>query len=191
MKLATPLVSNALVLRTLAPDEVTASYLGWLTDSEINRYLEVRFSPPKSIEQLKAFIESTNASDDSLMLGIFLRSVRRHIGNIKLGPIDRHHSVADIGLLVGDKGQWGKGYASIAISLLSDYAFSSLRLAKLTAGCYAENHASSRAFLRAGYVIEGRRLSQWQVGGQRQDGILLGKVNPLSKQLTSAQDSNP
>jgi RimJ/RimL family protein N-acetyltransferase len=190
MRLATPLVGNVLILRTLAPEDVTTSYLGWLNDPEINRYLEVRFSPPKLIEQLKEFVASTNATDDSLILGIFLRSDQWHIGNIKLGPIDRHHSVADIGLLIGNKGEQGKGYASMAISLLSEYAFRSLHLAKLTAGCYADNQASTRAFLRAGYVIEGRRLSQWQVGDQRQDGILLGKVNPSSGGIATSPQEN-
>lgn len=177
MRLETPLANEAIVLRTLAPDDATTSYLSWLHDPDVNRYLEVRFSPPRSIEDLRAFVTAMSASDDTLLLGVFLSADDRHIGNIKLGPIDRRHSVADIGLLIGDKAEWGKGYATGAISLLSDYAFRSLRLAKLTASCYACNEGSARAFLRAGYAIEGRRLSQWQVGTQRQDGVLLGKVN--------------
>jgi RimJ/RimL family protein N-acetyltransferase len=178
MILRIPLHSESLVLRQLEPAEVTEKYLSWLRDPEINRYLEVRFSPPETLQELRRFVDSVNASKDSLLLGIFILPEEQHIGNIKLGPIDRNHLVADIGILIGDRDEWGKGHASVAISLLSDYAFGELGLAKLTAGYYAENQGSEKAFLRAGYAVEGKRLSQWQVGEQRQDGILLGKVNP-------------
>ena len=62
--------------------------------------------------------------------------------------------------------------------LLTEYAFTQLSIAKLTAGCYADNEGSRRAFLKAGFSEEGRRIAQWIVDGRRQDGVLLGKVNP-------------
>lgn len=177
MKLDYPLTSENLTLRTLTTADASESYLAWLSDPDVNRYLEVRFLPPCTVDELARFITETNDSVHSLMLGIFLRSNDRHVGNIKLGPIDWHHATGDIGLLIGDKQEWGKGHASIAISLLVEYAFTQLGIAKLTAGCYSENEGSRRAFLKAGFIEEGRRISQWLVGATRQDGILLGKVN--------------
>lgn len=178
MQLETTIYGESIFLRSLQPGDATLEYLGWLSDPAINAHLEVRFSPPKSVSDLASFIADTNTSSHTLVLGIFLREDRRQIGNIKLGPIDWHHQVGDMGFLIGDKGQWGKGYASKAIALLADYAFAHLRLAKLTAGCYAENEGSRRALLKAGFVEEGRRISQWSVADRRQDGILLGRVNP-------------
>lgn len=178
MQLEMPIYSEHIVLRTLQSDDATPVYLGWLSDPAINAYLETRFSPPKLVSDLAAVIADANTSLHTLMLGIFLQENGRHIGNIKLGPIDWNHKVGDMGFLIGDKEQWGKGYASKAIALLSDYAFEQLGLAKLTAGCYAENEGSRRALLKAGFVEEGRRLSQWVVAGCRQDGVLMGRVNP-------------
>lgn len=178
MQLTTPIIGESLFLRTLLPVDATPDYLGWLADPIVNAYLEVRFSPPRSVSDLATFITDINQSSHTLMLGIFLQENSRHIGNIKLGPIDWNHRVGDIGFLIGDKEVWGKGYASNAIALLSDYAFTYLGLAKLTAGCYAENEGSRRALLKAGFVEEGRRISQWLVADCRQDEILLGRVNP-------------
>ena len=178
MKLDHPLSGEHLMLRTLAAVDASNRYLAWLADPDINRHLEVRFSPPRTVDDLARFIGQTNDSADSLILGIFLRQDRRHIGNIKLGPVDSHHNCADIGLLIGDKSEWGKGHASAAIMLLTEYAFTQLSIAKLTAGCYADNEGSRRAFLKAGFSEEGRRIAQWIVDGRRQDGVLLGKVNP-------------
>lgn len=177
MQLEIPIYGESIFLRSLQPSDATLEYLSWLSDPAINAHLEVRFSPPKSVSDLASFIADTNTSLHTLMLGIFLQEDGRHIGNIKLGPIDWHHQVGDMGFLIGDKEQWGKGYASKAIALLSDHAFARLGLAKLTAGCYASNEGSRRALLKAGFVEEGRRISQWLVAGCRQDGILLGRVN--------------
>ena len=180
MKLRHPLVRDDIALRTLEPEDVTTSYLAWLNDAAVNRYLEVRFAPPQSLTELRSFVAAVNASADSLLLGVFLPS-GKHIGNIKMGPIDAHHATADVGLIIGDRAEWGKGYAQAAISLLSEYAFEALQIAKLTAGCYADNEGSTKAFLRAGYAIEGRRVAQWRVEDRRVDGVLLGKVNPSER----------
>ena len=172
------LIESNIFLRVLSREDVTTRYLSWLSDSEVLRYLEVRFSPPQTLGDLEGFISAVNASDDTLMLGIFLTSDNVHIGNIKLGPIDRNHSTGDIGLLIGDRSQWGRGYASLAIKLLCDYAFTKLRLIKITAGCYASNEGSRRAFLCMGFIEEGRRTDQYWLDGQREDAVLLGKINP-------------
>lgn len=178
MLLDTPIHSGDIFLRTLQASDATPTYLAWLSDPAVNAYLEVRFAPVLSLAALAEFIEQANASLHTLMLGIFLQQDARHIGNIKLGPIDWNHQVGDIGFLLGDKEQWGKGHASNTIALVSDYAFAQLGLAKLCAGCYADNEGSRRALLKAGFVEEGRRSSQWAVAGGRQDGILMGRVNP-------------
>ena len=178
MKMCSPLIGKNILLRTLASPDATQYYLSWLSDPEINKYLEMRFSPPKKVENLADYISFINNSTDSILLGIFLRVSDRHIGNIKLGPIDNNHRVGEIGFLIGDRLQWGKGYASEAILLLTEYAFGQLGLAKLTAGCYIENKGSLRALQKAGFKEEGRMLSQWESGSIRQDGLIMGIVNP-------------
>lgn len=176
---ASPIVENGIYLRSLSLSDATPIYCAWLSDPVITQYLESRFSEAPTVFQLKGFIEQMMVSEDSLLLGIFLVADNRHIGNIKLGPIDWNHYTGDIGLLIGDKSQWGKGYASLAIKLLAQYAFEELKLAKLTAGSYEQNKGSVSAFLKAGFAQEGIRKDQWLVDGRRQDGILLGKVNPI------------
>ena len=178
MRLKKELNNNVIFLRNLQKEDATHAYLRWLSDPVVTAYLEVRFSPPQSLEELVSFVNETNESDDSLLLGIFLTENNQHIGNIKLGPINWNHLVGEIGFLVGDREQWGKGYASAAISLITEYAFSYLGLAKLTAGYVQENEGSRRALRKAGFVEEGRRASQALIAGERQDGILMGIVSP-------------
>jgi RimJ/RimL family protein N-acetyltransferase len=101
-----------------------------------------------------------------------------HVGNIKLGTINTCHRRADIGIILGIESLWGKGYACEAIEALASYAFGSLRLHKLTAGCYASNTGSLRAFLKAGFVQEGLQKEQCFLENQWEDVALLGMIAP-------------
>ncbi|MBY0431841.1 MAG: GNAT family N-acetyltransferase [Rhodospirillales bacterium] len=99
----------------------------------------------------------------------------RHVGNIKLGPINRHHRRGDIGLLIGERDQWGRGLAAEAIAAMTAYAFAELGLNKVVAGCYAANEGSRRAFLKAGFAEVARRPRprHWLSDGVWQDDVVL------------------
>jgi ribosomal-protein-alanine N-acetyltransferase len=167
------LTGTHLYLRGLQATDAAGPYLNWLNDPEVGRYLETRYQP-WSQARLERYLAQLDGSQQEFLFGICLRTGDRHIGNIKLGPVNWIHRFADIGLLIGEKDQWGKGYASEAIGLVCDFAFGTLNLHKLKAGCYADNQGSARAFLRNGFVEEGRLRQQWLIDNQYQDSLLLG-----------------
>ena len=80
--------------------------------------------------------------------------------------------------MIGDKSEWGQGYAREAIAALSDYAFETLSLRKLSAGCYEPNIGSRKAFLSADFVVEAVRKQHFNCNGERVDGILMGRLHP-------------
>lgn len=175
MLLDKPLQTDRLILRNLGAGDATPAYARWLADPEVVRHLEVRFAPPQTIERIREFIATTNASATSLLLGICLKAGGQHIGNIKLGPVDNIHGRADIGFLIGERGHWGCGYASEAVAALSDFALDELGLHKITAGCYAGNAGSARTLLKAGFQQEGVLRRHWWCEGEYLDGWLFGK----------------
>ena len=99
-------------------------------------------------------MKNFHGNKDNIFLAIVLKDNKKHIGNIKIGPINWYHRLAEIGIMIGEKDCWGKGYAAEAISLLADFAFSKLNLHKLTAGCYEQNQGSLKAFQKAGFEVE-------------------------------------
>jgi RimJ/RimL family protein N-acetyltransferase len=148
--------SQRLHFRELRPEDVSADYTAWLNDPEINRFLETRFSPQDETS-IRAFVASQAASPDAFLLRVGLRDCETHIGNIKLGPINRSHASAQISLLIGSRSHHGQGYATEAINAVTAWGFAEHGLARIEAGCYAENLGSLRAFLKAGYTVEGFR----------------------------------
>jgi len=147
-----PLETARLQLRHLTEADVTESYLSWLNDPEVLRYLEVRFSKVGDLKELGAFVKTVNASADTLMFGILRKDSSQHIGNIKLGPIKFEHARAEIGFLIGDRLSWGAGYASEAIQAVAQFGLDHLNLAKIGAGCYETNLGSMKALLKAGFL---------------------------------------
>jgi len=105
-----------------------------------------------------------------MLLGMFLREAGTHIGNIKLGTIDNHHCTSELGFVIGESPAWGLGFATEAISCISQWAFSELHLPKLTAGCYEQNIGSKRALEKSGFVQEAVLKKQVvDFSGNRQD----------------------
>lgn len=151
----TQLLSSRLRLRPVAKADLTASYVGWLNDPAVNAYLETRFQP-QTLESVQAYWQAHGNDPASPWWAICRRDqADRHIGNIKLGPIHPIHQRADISLFIGDQHSWGQGFATEAIALVRDWAFEQRGLHKLSAGLYADNIGSRRAFERCGFQLEG------------------------------------
>lgn len=170
------LIGKYIYLRTLNVHDVSNSYLSWTNDPNVNRYLEIRFNKPRNLSDLRDFVIHCEKDPDIFLAGIFLNTTKRHIGNIKLGPINRNHKVADLGFLIGEKTEWGKGYTAEAIALLANFALMELGLSKITAGVYEANIGSQKALIKAGFVLEGRQKSQWSIDDMRQDNLLFGRL---------------
>lgn len=168
-----PLEGETIYLRRLGSEDVTEAYLHWLNDPQVNRFLETRHRP-QSLQTIRDFVDRVNARDDEFLFGIILRADERHVGNIKIGPVKKHHALADISLLVGERDCWGRGIATDAIRAITRFAFDTLSVKKLSASMYAENIGSIRAFLRAGYVQEGLRRNHYVLDGEPADIVELG-----------------
>lgn len=169
------LEGKRIYLREVRPSDVNENYYRWMNDPEVTRCLESRFYP-NSLEGLRNYVAGKLGDRDNIFLAIVLKNGHRHIGNIKLGSINWIHRYADVGLVIGEKECWGKGYATEAVVLITNYAFKTLNLHSLTAGCYAANQGSAKAFLKAGWQQAGLRKSRFICDGRYIDEILLSIV---------------
>jgi ribosomal-protein-alanine N-acetyltransferase len=151
------LVGGRVRLRLLTEADCTPRYLGWLEDPQVNQYLETRWSP-QSLDSIRGFVRAMLASADSYLFGIHVGE--RHIGNIKLGPINARHAHADVSYFIGERSEWGRGYASDAIAVVTWFAFTIAGLHRVQAGLYAGNVGSGRALEKAGFKTEGRFVRQ-------------------------------
>lgn len=170
------LEGERIILRRARPSDVTQEYLSWMNDKEVAQYLESRFER-YTAEKLQRYVKNIASDPLTYFLAIIRKDTQKHIGNIKLGPINARHNVACVGIMIGDRQSWGKGFATEAISLVAQYAFNVLKLHKIYAGAYANNIGSIRSFLKAGFAEEGRQRAHYKYQNSYIDCVLLAKWN--------------
>jgi ribosomal-protein-alanine N-acetyltransferase len=125
------------------------TYLRWFADREVTRYLKVR--NPTSLKKQDDWIEQMAASTDDVVWAMVRATDGELIGNLGLHKIFWRHQRAELGYVIGERDQWGKGFATEAVALATAYAFLELGLQKVWAEVTAPNEASRRALERNGY----------------------------------------
>ena len=169
-----PFVIGAkLYLRGLETLDLEGDYFNWLNDLEVTKYLSSGFFP-NTKDKMEQFYRNVALNPDNVLLAIIDKESDKHIGNIKLGPTDWINRTTTLGIMIGDKSFWGKGYGAEAIEVVLAYAFNVLNLHKVNAGIAEPNSGSLKAFQKAGFEIEGRAKSQIFVDGHYADSIYVG-----------------
>lgn len=172
MLIDSPLRAGTITLKNLSENDVSANYVSWLNNKDINKFTESRFLN-HTLDSIVNFIKSNNASESSLLLGIFENGL--HIGNIR-SVFDWNHKTASIGLIIGEKNRQGQGIGSQTIQLLTNYIFSNMGIYKVNAGLYESNKGSFFAFEHAGFDEEYRKKSHViNHEGNREDVIMMVK----------------
>lgn len=138
-------------LRELNEEDASQDYCNWLNDLEVNKFLETKKT---TIVELKQYIKEKKDNPNCLFLGIFLRDTNKHIGNIKLEPIDFENKEATLGILIGNKNYWGRNICTEAVKLLVNYAFNDLNLNRVTLGVISENKAAIKCYRKAWFGID-------------------------------------
>ena len=152
-------------IRALKPADVHDGYVSGLNDPDVNRFLELKYSKqtPESVVQ---FVSNDQQSPSSVLWGIWEDAHPGHVGTVRIHGVEYRHRTAHIGVCLFDKHVWGRGLGKKAITAATRWAVEELGMRWVEAGVYAENGASHKSFLSAGYewvcdingkyIIEGR-----------------------------------
>ncbi|MCZ2392875.1 MAG: GNAT family N-acetyltransferase [Chitinophagales bacterium] len=166
------LVGNKIYLRPIDLDDVNEDYLNWINDGEVIKLLAT--VTPTAKFQLEDYVKSILNNPNYVFFAISVKDSNKHIGNVKLGPIDWINRTSNYGLMLGDKKSWGKGYAQEAFILLLQYAFDKLNLHKVWDVATVSNVASIKANQKVGFTIEGNLKKHLYKNGKYEDGVILG-----------------
>jgi len=164
-----------LIIKSLCVDDISKKYIEWLNDKEVNQYLETRFQVQNNQSCLE-FVKRMQEDANEELFAIYTNNNNEHIGNCKLGAINKFHHTAEISFFIGSKSFWGAGYATEVVSHVVQYGFENLGLEKITAGCYESNKGSKKVLIKAGFEVEGFRKGQVAFGSQREGVYNLGIV---------------
>jgi RimJ/RimL family protein N-acetyltransferase len=109
---------------------------------------------------------------------IVVSAENRHIGSVGLMKINHREQNAELGIVIGDKTQWGRGYGREAIELLLPYGFFTLNLHRIFLRVDATHAAAMRCYTRCGFVEEGRLRDAIFHQGRFEDQLLMSVLRP-------------
>ncbi|MDC0038085.1 GNAT family N-acetyltransferase [Gammaproteobacteria bacterium] len=147
---------------------ITDRYVHWLNDPAVVKYSRQRrlnHTEASCLEYLEGYQKSEN-----LFLAIYKKADIQHIGNITANFND-DQTVADLGILVGEKMQWCMGYGLEAWIGLRDYLFRERNVLRITAGTLECNRGMIAVAERSGMVQKGCSAGDDFIDGVMVDGI--------------------
>ena len=174
--------SNRIYLRQLKESDVNEEYLSWFADNQVTEFLNAKNLKKKDVvDYIKKGIESRTY----FMHAICDVETDKHIGNLKVGPIDREHMTSDLVTLIGDTNYWGKGLATEAIKLGNAIAFDKYDIRKLTGGICSDNIGSIKCYTRAGWEVEGTLKAHYVINDKILDRVCVSCFNPEYRKMSS------
>ena len=128
----------------------------WLNDLELIVNLQL-FDSVINVEHERAFLSNSSNLSNSHDYSIIDIEKDEIIGNCGFLDIDNLNQTAEVGIFIGNKNYWDKGYGTEALNLLLDYGFNALNLYNVMLKVYSCNKRAIRSYEKVGFKQVGIR----------------------------------
>lgn len=134
----------------------------------LEKHVEEGFKPERYFFSIRAL------DDDKLIgfLGLWLHLIQSEVW---------------VGIGIGERDYWGKGYGTDAMKLCVQYAFMELGAQRVSLGLHEYNPRALRSYQKAGFRLEGRTRQEVQREGRRYDVLWMGVLREEWMQLQNGE----
>jgi len=153
--------------------EYLPSYRKWIDDPEVADFL-ASIGFPYSMAEERRWLERAQRSGESAAHFTIVTKGGRPIGNIALMDINYLNRNAQLGIMIGERGEWDKGYGKDAIRALLKYAFGTLGLNRVDLKLNAKNKRALACYESCGFRLEGRKKRHLFYKGEYCDELEMG-----------------
>jgi len=148
----------------------------WERDTEFHRLADFRPARLYSEKKVKEWIEKD--IEDGFKPERYFFSIRvlkddTLIGFLSLW-LNLIHSEVWVGIGIGEREYWGKGYGTDTMRLCVQYSFMELGAQRVSLGLHEYNPRALRAYEKAGFQLEGRTRKDILREGRYTDTIWMG-----------------
>lgn len=170
------LVNEKVTLREFSLQHLhDKKYFSWLRDLDVVTPLyRIEYLKPIDFASVEKYVEDLLKSPNDCFFAVHDTASQEFIGTHRLGHINWRAGLADIGVMIGNKAFWGKGFGNAILKLSIPYSFKTLSLRKLTGGTPKTNLAMCHCFEKNGFVLEGVKRQELFINGEYVDHMLYG-----------------
>ena len=164
-------------LSAFDPEELAKAYSTWTRDSELQRLFDAGASRLHSTKVGTDFFEKIVKENVPANHFFSIRRLDddRLLGDINLDVINEWGSRdAFVGLGIGDREDWGKGYGTDAMKIMLRFAFTELNLRRVTLTVFEYNPRAINTYEKVGFRHEGRMRGALLRDGKRWDMFYMG-----------------
>jgi len=155
-------------LRPTERSDVPA-FVRWFNDADVLRNLAMS-APMSEASEIGWFDRMLEVQGKTAYhFVICLLTDDRPIGTIGLEGVNLQDGVAEFGIAIGEKSEWGKGHGTDALRAICDFGFGELRLERIGLMVYAGNDRAQRSYEKAGFTHEATMRRAHFARGQHHD----------------------
>src|SRR5690348_16236555 len=181
------------VLRALEREDL-ASLHRWQNDEEVMRLARSFSDHVISREALEAEFARELKGEDTGRKAYIIeeKSARKPVGwaTIRLHQFQRRMTSADVGLALGEKSAWNRGFGTETSKLLLDEVFMQLNLHRAEWWTYAENNASVQLAKKLGFKEEARLRDAVFFDNRYHDLVVLGLLKQEFESIRAAPEKS-
>lgn len=155
------ITTQRLTLEPFSERHLESGIVEWLNDPEVMRYSDNRHRT-HTLDTSRAYLNSFADSPNYYWAMLLRTGTKAMIGSMT-AYVDENNSVADVGILVGDKNYWRGGYGTEAFAGVVNWLITRRRIRKVTAGTMAINTGMIGIMKKLGMREEGRKVRYYLV----------------------------
>lgn len=157
------------------PEIYAEHFSRWWHDSEYGRLLDLAPGALFSPKRVKEWLEKELEKDPPAMWLFGIRAIEddKLIGFVDLSGATPHGDTF-VGIGIGEREYWGKGYGTEAMKLVLRFAFAELGLRRVSLNVFDYNPRGVKCYEKAGFRLEGRAREMLLRDGERRDVLYMG-----------------
>lgn len=148
----------------------------WQRDTEFNRLADSGPSSLASERKIKEWFDKQaeeGFKPDRYSFSVRTLAEDKYIGFLGLW-VNLIHGEAWVGLGIGEREYWGKGYGTDMMKLCLQFAFMELGLERVSLGLHEYNPRALRSYEKSGFRMEGRTRGDIMREGRHSDTLWMG-----------------
>jgi len=174
-----PKFTQRLNLQPMKEDrDCFATIVGWLNDPDVVRFSEQRHRCHDINTQTEFF---RTFPSQHHYLAIYTANDSLLIGTMTI-HCDYFNLVANVGIMMGEKSKWGKGYGNEAWTAVCEEIFKN-GFRKIETGCMSINYRMMAICQHFDMIEEGRQDKHFVIGNGTADLVHWGKFNEPSSNI--------
>lgn len=178
------IIGSRVRLRAIEKEDLPR-FTSWLNDPEVRQGLQITIplSNPQEERWYQSILERP-LEEQPLVIEVNQQGEWMMIGNISLFKLDWQERSAEVGIFIGAKAFWSRGYGSDAMRLMLRHAFKNLNLHRVYLRVYATNPRAVHSYEKAGFKLEGTMRQAHFQDGKYVDVFLMSVLSSEWSELS-------